>query len=122
MRSFGPKRSCGWKFRGVQSTPFDYPGRREDRRNNIPPPLAAVFKYVVCHDDVEQINGPIVCLPDTRAYSFDELLNIKQQGTHYREGMSVDVLDQAIAEFEEKLAQSSDNIIVMVAAPVARHG
>lgn len=122
MKSFGPKKSCGWEFQSVQPTPFDYPGRRQDKCNNVEPPLAAVFKHVVRHDGIEQLNGPKICLPDTRAYSFDELLSIKQQGTHYRHGMSADVLDQVIIKFEEKLAGQSGNVVVMATAPAARNG
>jgi len=126
MRNFGPERTCGWEFYDVVSSPFDYPGRKGDRAAGIQPPLNAIFKVVVRHDGVEQPIRERIVLPDTRGYTFEELQNIKQQGTHYREGLNEAVLDQAIARFEEKLAdrerrEPNNNVVVLV-APKAAHG
>lgn len=129
MRTYGPKRSCKWEFQDVIPTPFTYRGWKEDRQEGRPAPLCAVFRFVVRHDGVEQRNTPKIHLPDVRGYTYEELQNIKQRGFHYREGMTVELLDQAIARFEEKIEErrqqaenNGDNVFVLTAAPKVARG
>lgn len=92
MRSFTPRRTIHWEFKGVMETPFVYMGMKQ----GVEAPLVALFKEVAREADGREIEGFQCSFPNVIGYHNNELSSIQASPIgHYKHGMHRDELDRA---------------------------